>query len=303
MFGYTLADADGAHSSMAVTPGSLALNGGTIRSTSTGADAALSHVGKVVRASPVRPRGPRDGPGGGFTARFASLPEHHDGASAFTFELHFSEVPAGLSSGTVAGGLLAVTGANVAHARQLTPGSSLGWEITAQPTQGGDIALRLPVRACTETNAVCASGKPLARAVSATVTRVPLTASFPLAPAEHDGTNGFELRFELSEEPADVSYVTVRDALFAVTGGSIANASRQVQGRNRGWKLKVAPSGLGDVTLRLEATTSCDALPGVCTSDGRMLGGGLSVTVPGPVALIVADTEVEEAEGRPSTSW
>ena len=297
VFGYTLADADGAHRSMVVTPDSLALNGGTIRSTSTGADAALSHVGKVVRGSPVRPRGPRDGPGGGFTARFASLPEHHDGASAFTFELHFSEAPAGLSSGTVAGGLLAVTGANVTGARQLTPGSSLGWEITAQPTQGGDIALRLPVRACTETHAVCASGKTLAQAVSATVTREPLTASFPQAPAEHDGTNAFELRFELSEEPADVSYVTVRDALFAVTGGSIANASRQVQGRNRGWKLKVAPSGLGDVTLRLEATTSCDALPGVCTSDGRMLGGGLTVTVRGPVALSVVDAEVEEAEG------
>ena len=297
VFGYTLADADGAHRSMVVTPDSLALNGATIRSTATGADAALSHVGKVVRGSPVRPRGPRDGPGGGLTARFASLPEHHDGASAFTFELHFSEAPAGLSSGTVAGGLLAVTGANVAHARQLTQGSSLGWEITAQPTQGGDIAIRLPVRACTETIAVCANGKPLAQAVSATVTRVPLTASFAQVPAEHDGTNGFELRFELSEEPADVSYVTVRDALFAVTGGSIANASRLVQGKNRGWKLKVTPSGLGDVTLRLEATTSCDALPGVCTSDGRMLGGGRSVTVPGPAALIVADAEVAEAEG------
>ena len=91
--------------------------------------------------------------------------------------------------------------------------------------------------------------------------------------------------------------MTVRDALFAVTGGSIANASRLVQGKNRGWKLKVTPSGLGDVTLRLEATTSCDALPGVCTSDGRMLGGGRSVTVRGPVALIVADAEVAEAEG------
>ena len=297
VFGYTLADSDGSHSSMAVTLNSLALNGGTIRSTSTGTDAALSHVGKVVRASPVRPRGPRDGTGGGFTARFASLPEHHDGASAFTFELHFSEAPAGLSSGTVAGGLLAVTGANVTGARALAQGSSLGWEITAQPTQGGDIALRLPVRACTETNAVCASGKTLAQAVSATVTRVPLTASFPLAPAEHDGTTAFELRFELSEEPADVSYVTVRDALFAVTGGSIANASRLVRNKNRDWKLKVAPTGLGDVTLRLKATTSCDALPGVCTSDGRMLGGGLAVTVRGPVALSVADAEVEEAEG------
>ena len=297
VFGYTLVEADGSHTLMAVTPDSLALNGGTIRSTVAGLDATLSHIGKVVRAPPVQV-GSRDqdqGEGSVFTARFASLPEHHDGATAFTFELHFSEAPVGLSYRTVQGGLLNVTGANVTRARRLTPGSNLGWEITAEPTQGGAIVIALPVRACDAANAVCLDGGTLAQAVSATVAGVPLTASFSQAPAEHDGTNAFELRFQLSTEPATISYVTVRDSLFEVTGGTIGNASRLVRNRNRGWTLKVAPSGFGDVTLRLRATTSCDTPPGICTPDGRMLGGGLSVTVRGPVTVSVADAEVDEA--------
>ena len=303
VFAYTLVTGDGDHGVMAVTPDSLALHGGTIQSASSGVAASLSHEGAAVLAQPAQqgtPKGEGEGRNAGFTARFGSLPAHHDGATAFTFELHFSEAPeyASLSYRTVQGGLLEVTGADVTRARRLTAGSNLAWEVTAEPTQGGDIAIRLPVRACTETNAVCANGQALARAVSATVprARVPLTASFSNAPAEHDGTNAFEIRFGLSTEPAEVSYVTVRDSLFTVTGGTIENASRLVGGRNRGWKLKVAPSGQGDVMLTLKATTSCDTLPGICTTDGRMLGGGLSVTVRGPVTLSVADAEVDEAE-------
>ena len=48
LFGYTLTAADGSHGSMVVTANSLALNGGTIRSQSTGVDADLSHAGKAV---------------------------------------------------------------------------------------------------------------------------------------------------------------------------------------------------------------------------------------------------------------
>ena len=233
-----------------------------------------------------------------FTARFEGLPAHHDGRTAFTFELHFSETPARTSYRTVQGDLLEVTGANVTHARRLVQGSDQGWEVTVAPSGGDDIAVALPVRACGAANAVCANGQPLARAASAMVPRAPFTASFSQVPAGHDGTNAFELRFELSEEPADVSYRTVRDSLFAVTGGRIENASRLVRGKDKDWTLKVAPSGNGDVTLTVKATTACNTEPGICTEDGkRMLDGGLSVTVQGPVALSVADAEVDEAEG------
>ena len=185
---------------------SLTLNGGTIRSQATGADAALSHNGAAIAGSP----GPRveEDP---FTARFEELPQNHNGSSAFTFELHFSEAPETLSYTTVAGGLLDVTGATVNGARRLTAGSNLGWEVTMTPSQSGDISIRLPARACTATNAVCAAGgRALANAVSATVEGVPLTASFSGVPAEHDG-EAFDVGFHLSEEPAaSLSFRTVQ---------------------------------------------------------------------------------------------
>ena len=103
--------------------------------------------------------------------------------------------------------------------------------------------------------------------------------------------------FNLSAEPAYVSYVTVRDDLFEVIGGTIVNASRQVRNKNRAWKLKVTPSGNEDVTLTVKETTACDTAPGICTSDGRTLAGGATATIAGPAQFSVADAEVDEAEG------
>ena len=290
VFAYMLTDADGSHTSLLVEADSLALNGGTIRSQSTSADAALEHNGVAKVGSP--PKSERDA----FSARFGALPQSHDGSSAFTFELHFSEAPERLSYKTVAKGLLDATGATVTKARRLTPGSNLAWEVTVTPSQSGDVAIRLPARACSETNAVCAGGRALAKAVSATVPGVPFTASFSGVPAEHDGATAFDMRFHLSEEPvASLSYRTVQNGLFDVTGGSIEKANRLEAGKNNGWNIRLSPSGLGDVTMRVKTTTACDTAPGVCTPDGRKLAGGLQAVIAGPAALSVADAEVEEA--------
>ena len=126
---------------------------------------------------------------------------------------------------------------------------------------------------------------------------MPLTASFSGAPAEHDGTASFELRFRLSEEPAGLSYRTVHNGLFDVSGGTIGRAWRLQKGNNAGWGLRVEPSGFGDVTLVVRATTDCAGTPGVCTFDGRMLGGGLQARIAGPPTLSVADAEVDENSG------
>ncbi len=298
VFAYTLADADGAHASMTVPFDSLALNGGTIRSVASGADASLSHVGASVlgqsSGTAIGDRG-QVGKPDGFTARFERLPERHDGETAFTVELHFSAAPDALSYRTVGGGLLEVSGANVTGARRLTRGSNLGWEVTVEPTRGGDITMRLPARACTEANAVCAGGAPLARAATATVPGVPFTASFSEVPTEHDGKSEIELRFHFSEAPGGLSYKTVRDNLFEVSGARIEKASRVEPGKNVKWRLRIAPSGFGDVTLRLKPTTDCAAGHAVCTADGRMLAGGVTATVAGPVTLSVADAQVDEA--------
>ena len=234
------------------------------------------------------------GEGDPFTASFEGLPESHNGSDAITFELRFSEAPEGLSYTTVAGGLLEVTGATVDAARRLTAGSNLAWEVTVTPSQSGDIAIRLPARACTETNAVCVGGSPLGEAVSATVPGIPFTASFSAVPAEHDGATAFDIRFHLSAEPAGLSYRTVQNGLFDVTGGSIEKASRLVAGKNNGWTLRILPSGSGDVTVRVKGTSACDTAPGVCTADGRKLAGGLTVSTAGPATLSVADATAEE---------
>ena len=122
------------------------------------------------------------------TARFENIPENHDGSTAFTFELHFSEEIPDLSYTTVADGLFEVTGANVTKASRTTKGSNRGWLVTAAPSGSGsaDIAISLPVRACGETAAVCtADDRALSAALSATVPREVVTVS---------QTSGEELR-------------------------------------------------------------------------------------------------------------
>ena len=197
-------------------------------------------------------------------------------------------------------GLFEVSGGQVTGARRLNPGGAernRRWEVTVEPTQAGEITITLPARACTEPNAVCANGQPLSQAVSATVAAKPFTGSFANVPAEHDGTSAFTLEFHLSEAPRGMSWRSVRDQLFDVSGGGIERARRIGAVRNRGWELTVTPSGNDDVTLTLRATASCDDAHAVCTSDGRRLAGGAAATVLGPAMLSVADAEVDEAEG------
>ena len=295
VFEYTLVAEDGTHTAMEVTANSLALNGGTIRSmANAGVNAALAHEGasRVVEST-------------GVTARFEALPESHDGERTFTFELHFNVAPHELSYRRVQGSMtlgsgekipfFEVSGGVIATARRLVPGSNQGWEVTVRPTQAGDITITLPAGLGLRMRDGWAG---LWGTVTATVKGVALTAPFTAAfanvPGEHDGTNRFEVQFNLSVEPAPMSYVTARDALFAVTGGTIVNASRAQRDQNRRWILVVAPSGDAEVTLTVNETTACDTEPGICTSDGRMLGGGATATIPGPAKFSVADAEVEE---------
>ena len=76
VFEYTLVSGDGSHGYMAVTPDSLALNGGTIRSAGSGVDALLAHNGALTSGNPERSTGPE--------ASFQDVPKSHDGATAFT---------------------------------------------------------------------------------------------------------------------------------------------------------------------------------------------------------------------------
>ena len=122
----------------------------------------------------------------------------------------------------------------------------------------------------------------------------PLTASFEGMPAEHRGQGSFSFRVAFSEG-ISISYKTVRDASFRVTGGDVTRA-RRVDKRRDLWKITIEPNSDGAVTVRLPETTDCGASGAICTGDGRPLSHSLSATVAGPVGISVADARVDEGE-------
>ena len=105
-----------------------------------------------------------------------------------------------------------------------------------------------------------------------------LTASASGLPTSHDDHVTFELEF--SEEFL-LSYKTMRDHAFTVTGGDVTNARRLDPPSNEGWEIHVEPDGDGTVTIELPVTTDCTAEGAICTGDRRPLSSRLKVTVPG----------------------
>ena len=241
VFEYTLVSGDGSHGYMAVTPDSLALNGATIRSAGSGVDALLAHNGALTSGNSERSTGPE--------ASFRDVPKSHDGATAFTVGVQFSGQPAGLSATRDAASVLEVTGGSVTGARVTSKSANLAWEVTVAPDGLGEVTIEVPVRACTEANAVCIGGRSLSRAVETTVPGTRMTARFTQTPSAHDGSNGFELHMEFSHEPENFSYRTVQGALFDIKGGRIERVWRRERGKGRQWGIVVAPDGGGAVTL------------------------------------------------------
>ena len=287
VFRYTLVEGDGSHTVMAVTPDSLALGGGTIRSVAAGLDAELAHNGTVVQGSSTR--NVRS------SAEFHNVPTSHD-KTAFKVGLRFSGAPAGLNAKRDAASVLEVTGGSVTGARESSKGANPDWEVTVAPDGVGDVAVRVPVRACSEANAVCIGGQALSEAAEAVVPGPPFTASFTQAPSAHDGASGFDLHLKFSHEPAEgFSYRTVEDALFDIEGGAITRVWRRERGKNRLWGITITPDGDDAVTLAARATTDCAAPHAVCDAEGRKFTGGLTATIPGP--------EVSEPPDPITASW
>ena len=113
----------------------------------------------------------------------------------------------------------------------------------------------------------------------------PLTASAHDVPESHNGstTITFELHFS---EQIPLSYKTLLDHAFTVTGGDVVKARRLEPGssdrNNVRWEISVTPDGNGAVTVVLPTTTDCEAEGAICIRDGRMLSNRLEISVPGP---------------------
>ena len=109
----------------------------------------------------------------------------------------------------------------------------------------------------------------------------PLTAGYRDAPVSHDGQGSFTFELRFSEE-VELSYVTLRDEAFRVTGGTVITARRLNSPSNIRWRIEIQPAPDGDVTVLLPGTTDCGAEGAVCTEDGRKLSNGLALVVSGP---------------------
>ena len=91
------------------------------------------------------------------TASTHDVPESHDGATAFTFELRFSEEPGGgFSATTLRNRALTVSGGTITNVRQLETGKKLKWEITLQPSGNEEVTvILLPAIDCADHDAIC----------------------------------------------------------------------------------------------------------------------------------------------------
>ena len=223
------------------------------------------------------------------TAAFEGLPEGHDGETAFSFRLAFSEAVAVTPEAmrtrvlTVAGG--AVTGA----AR--VDGESGVWEITVTPDSREDLSIALArTEDCEAEGAVCTSDGRALSVVPAHIVPGPgpetepaLTASFEGLPEAHDGEEGFHFRVAFSEE-IGIGFRSMRDDSFTVDGGEVTGA-RRVDRRHDLWRITVEPDGEGDVTVTLAAGRECAVSGAICTRGGdrRQLTNTATATVAGPV--------------------
>ena len=126
---------------------------------------------------------------------------------------------------------------------------------------------------------------------------VQLTVSAHDVPGSHDGSTvfTFELRFS---ENFYLSYKTLRDHAFTVTGAEVTGARRLAPPSHIGWEIQVEPDGDGAVTIVLPVTTDCTAEGAICTEDRRPLSNRLGVTVPGPDAVQQTPPNAQ-ATGKP----
>ena len=104
------------------------------------------------------------------TAQFLDTPSSHDGQTAFTFELRFSE-EFDLSYVTLQDHAFTVAGGAVAGARRLDPPGNIRWEISVRPGGDGSVTIVLPATGdCEDQGAICTGdGRRLSADVTLTV--------------------------------------------------------------------------------------------------------------------------------------
>ena len=164
------------------------------------------------------------------------------------------DTPADVSETTVTGTAHTITG--------LTDGTEYSVRVRAVNSEG--------------------TGEASSKAAATPVNPTPLTATTHDKPSSHDGSAVFTFELRFSEDIEGLSYTTLQEHAFAVTGGSVSKARRLEPGKNVKWEITVQPSSNADVTIVLPITTDCTAQGAICTSDGRKLSSRVELTISGP---------------------
>ena len=234
VFTYEMVAADGTHTAVRVTANSLQTNGGRIYATSSERDAALAHEAASLEATVPPP------PADALTARFAAWPPSHSGpGSRFSFEVHFSAEPEGLSYRSMAGPLFEVTNGAVTGARRLTAGNNSGWQVDVKPSRHADVTVALRATTdCEASHAVCtAANARLLQGVSATVS--PALPALSVFDAEVQEGPGAQLDFEVTLSPA----AGVRVAVYYETADGTARVGRYPGGGIPHWVRRDCEAG------------------------------------------------------------
>ena len=238
VFGYTLIDADGTHSSLLVEPNSLALNGGSIQDVDNMLDAAIEHLGAgaiylqevVDETAPDLRSAAVDG---------ASLTLTYDedldtgvtpAAAAFAIDVNGSS--RSIDAVSVSGMAVTLVLDTGVEARDtVTVDYTVPTNESANKLQdtSGNTAESFSGRVVSNDTA---PDQPEESEEQAD----PLTASAHGVPASHDRSAAFTFELRFSETPADgFSYKTLRDHAFTVTGGEVVKARRLERGKNVRW--------------------------------------------------------------------
>ena len=93
-----------------------------------------------------------------FTATTHDVPESHDGATEFAFELRFNEEPgSGFSYAKLRNdNAFMVTGGSVSNVGRLEPGKNVRWKITVTPSGDAAVSVSLPATTdCAAEGAIC----------------------------------------------------------------------------------------------------------------------------------------------------
>ena len=213
----------------------------------------------------------------------------------------------GIDIGTFAGGTTAYAasvGQDVTSTTVTATANDVGASVTIADADGSTtdaartVALAVGENAITVT--VTAADGETTATYTVAVTRAggPLVAAFEDVPAEHYGSLEFELGLRFSEE-FPLSYRTLKGAL-KVDAGVLGSVRRTTPGSNLGWRIKVRPRTVRDVTVTLPGGLACDAEDAICTADGRALSNSPTATLPGPDFRIAADAAAVP-EGTPAS--